>query len=374
MLKLLLFISTILTCIPVLCFAAFVISVLLSSLAATLFAAVVVSLATTTFMAFVALLFLLPTIFFSIVGAFAVHLFVIIAYYTFVYLQDHGAAPSDAAIESQFNAWSGGRFSWSAVNARGNMESKGRPRVKAQDSAVGLQSQSARSLEDIDENIGPDEDILPSERRDTRDVLPDSPTLGPLTHPSPSSCSTSSSVSTVRGPFSTVDTLSVRSLPKIIKSPRNPQISKDSRSPTISNSPKSPKSGASSTKKDVTGVSSTKKDVTGAHQPITFAKLRREHPDGLRIDSKGLFKVDDIASNSSKEDEKERQVMSGNAFASIRNRSNTAVHNPATTDHDAREAIHLSKNADVNKLRIDTTVVIVDDRIDFNDITTEESS
>lgn len=130
---------------------------------------------------------------------------------------------------------------------------------------------------------------------------------------------------------------------------------------------------------------------TGAGQPIRFAHLRREHPDGLRQDSKGLFKVDEIASDSSLEEADRKQRPDGNqplrkrsasSFTSTPHAPLTVIHElnnshfPAAAMHDPKTAIHslkreqtafhLPTKAKTGKLN--PPAIVIEDP--FNDITT----
>jgi hypothetical protein len=83
------------------------------------------------------------------------------------------------------------------------------------------------------------------------------------------------------------------------------------------------------------------KAPTGIGLPITYAQLRKEHPDGLRLDRKGLFKVDDIASNSSLEDTRERTgTTSSQKTVKAHSRNTTAVRSPPKAVHSPITAIH----------------------------------
>lgn len=117
---------------------------------------------------------------------------------------------------------------------------------------------------------------------------------------------------------------------------------------------------------------STASASTEGGQPVYYAKLRKEHPDGLRQDSKGLFKVDEIASDSSLEEADRKQRPDGNR--PLRKRSASAftslLHDPITAVHGLKReqtAIHLPMNTENGKLNPPARVI----EDPFNDSTTQ---
>lgn len=169
-----------LTGIPLLCFAGFTLTVFVSSLVTALLGAIVVTLCTTAFAIFAASLLLLPTVFFTTIGALFLYLWGLIAYYIFVYFQSSDTAPSDNAfqttdqdqsdnviqstnvdpsdnaiqstadvhsdnaIDGKVHNWSGGRLSWTSGPTTKAID---RPKVEAKDSAVGLEQLEDESVQ-----------------------------------------------------------------------------------------------------------------------------------------------------------------------------------------------------------------------------------
>lgn len=194
--------NVLLTGIPLLCFTGFAVTVFVSSLIAALFGAVIATLLITAFAIFTASLLLLPTIFLTTLGACSLYFWGLTAYYIFVYLQsagsdtaiqstdavpsgndewedvEHGecgdtipstgvfasdnATPSadaisahdatqamdvvlsDNAIEGEVQDWSAGGVTWTP---RTDAKSIDRPKVEANDSAVGLEGLKEKSVQ-----------------------------------------------------------------------------------------------------------------------------------------------------------------------------------------------------------------------------------
>lgn len=103
---------------------------------------------------------------------------------------------------------------------------------------------------------------------------------------------------------------------------------------------------------------------TAPRQLFQYAKLRKEHPDGLRQDSKGLFKVDDIASDSSLEEPNREQRLDANQPLRKRSASSftSMSRDPSIAIQPIKRgqtAIHLPTNLDTGKLNPPAIVIEV---------------
>lgn len=162
-----LILNVIITGIPLLCFAGFALTILLSSFTAALFGAIVVTFLTTTFAIFAASFLLLPTIFLTTLASSSLFFWGLAVHYIFVYLRsagddvnpqdnaipsaEHNQSPSavhsDDAMNDKVHDWSWGSVSWIPGT---NVKSIDRPKVEAKDSAVGLDGHEEKPLHNFD--------------------------------------------------------------------------------------------------------------------------------------------------------------------------------------------------------------------------------
>jgi hypothetical protein len=229
--------------------------------------AIVVALLSTAFVVFVASLFLFPTILFTTLSACFMFFWLLAGSYVFAYLQEAGFAPSHEAIDDSVNTWTGGRFSWSAMGTSRDFCIKERPRAEPQDSAVSVGVEPLTIIEEVPEVDTEVANMYTKAPRKIHDSM--------------------DSQNTVIGPKGALTSHMKIPIPAI---KIDSQSSDSVPSRNLASQMESPK----------------EEKPSGSGKPITYVKLRKEHPDGLRVDRKGLFKVDDIASNSSLEDAKDR--------------------------------------------------------------------
>ncbi|QDS69981.1 hypothetical protein FKW77_003052 [Venturia effusa] len=393
-----LFLNVLLTSIPFLCFAAFVLTVFVSSLATAVLGAILLTLLITGVAVFAASLLLLPVIFCSAIVASTLYFWILAGYFIFAYLKGEGVASSDNAVSSKPAVYS-------SHGERGHIEDGDGCEIKPSKDSVALKNaipSSSASLPNeavpLDGTTSADEVVYSTELDHSDIAIKSEAHLltggtidgAPRTITKPANRPKVEPKDSAIGFEELEDELGQRMDPlasvvyngtdvdphlaSLAESIRSDIASEPS---SISMASKSPRSRKSSRK----SAPSTPPATTGAGQPVQFAHLRGEHPEGLRQDSKGLFKVDDIASDSSLEEANRSVRSDGNrplrkrsasSFTPLSRDQITALndlegpHLSAMSMYDTRSApqglrrektaFHLPTNAEPGKLNTSATI------------------
>ncbi|TID15856.1 hypothetical protein E6O75_ATG08914 [Venturia nashicola] len=346
-----------LAAIPLLCFALFALVVFLLFLVAALVVAIVVTLLATTFAVLGALLLLLPAIFFTTFCACSLFFWGLVAYYIFVHLRRPGATSSDnanrstGAVPSDSNEWEhldGPVLSKDAVAA--DMATSSKDATRSDDASP---SDNAVPLADDNQSTY----VVPSDKgRHTSDKGMD----GNVDYSSEGS----------DGWRPGTDAKSLNR-PKV--EAKDSAVGLELASPAVSSLVSSKPTNSRSRKSFRNSPISTPLASPAPGKPFQFAKLRKEHPDGLRQDSKGLFKVDEIASDSSLDEpdreqrphaHQPRRKRSASSFTSM-SQDHTTTMQPLKR---GQTAIHLPTDVKPKKLTLPATVI----KVPSKDLTARE--
>ncbi|KAE9973590.1 hypothetical protein BLS_003512 [Venturia inaequalis] len=371
-----LFLNLALTGLPLLLFVAFALTIFVSSLIAALLGAILITLLITTFAIFAASLLLLPTVFLTTLAASSLYFWGLVAYYIFVHLQKRGATPSDNTIQST-NDLPSDDGEWEHAEDDELGQSIVSTDVVATDNAI--PSKDAASSGDTaptdgaapTDDTNPSDNAIPSMDHDqstpgvhsanamngkVHDWSGESvsfktgTTVKPTDRPKVEAKDSAVGLDGIKEkPLQRFDAMAsqdydggdvdphMSSLADTIRSElASPAAFKNRKSPRISPTPTPPAS-------------------TAPRQLFQYAKLRKEHPDGLRQDSKGLFKVDDIASDSSLEEPNREQRLDANQPLRKRSASSftSMSRDPSIAIQPIKRgqtAIHLPTNLDTGKL------------------------
>ncbi|KAE9992337.1 hypothetical protein EG327_009411 [Venturia inaequalis] len=307
-----LFLNLALTGLPLLLFVAFALTIFVSSLIAALLGAILITLLITTFAIFAASLLLLPTVFLTTLAASSLYFWGLVAYYIFVHLQKRGATPSDNTIQST-NDLPSDDGEWEHAEDDELGQSIVSTDVVATDNAI--PSKDAASSGDTaptdgaapTDDTNPSDNAIPSMDHDqstpgvhsanamngkVHDWSGESvsfktgTTVKPTDRPKVEAKDSAVGLDGIKEkPLQRFDAMAsqdydggdvdphMSSLADTIRSElASPAAFKNRKSPRISPTPTPPAS-------------------TAPRQLFQYAKLRKEHPDGLRQDSKGLFKI-----------------------------------------------------------------------------------